>query len=532
MSAKVVLQVISGPIQGKVFEFDTHDTFVFGRGKECHAKIPKDGYVSRHHFLLEVNPPQATIRDLGSLNGTHVNGVRYGGRKADSGTGCPRSTEPQAVLKDRDLIMVGKTRIRVRVAASSCAEDRTLAPASGAAVSPRMAGLYVPTVVEAVGDDAVPAGSKEITCLPPDHDHEYMVPDMVPAPGEGMPPKSSEGVAPNLAKGVASPGRVNSPHPNPLRGTRAAGRGEGTDRPAEAEEAGGLRALIRRAAKDFPSRPQIEIEGYEMQEPLGQGGMGAVYKAVRKLDQFPVAVKVMLAKVAIHETARQRFQREIDIIRKLSHANIVALIASGSVRNAFYFVSEYCSGGSLAELACRQGGRVPLPVLAPIILQSLKGLAHAHKHGFVHRDIKPANILLHQQQRGWAAKMGDFGLAKQFEQAGFSGMTLTGAVGGTYDFMPREQLTDFKNTLPVSDVWSLGATFYVVLTGVPPRPCPEGRDAMEVVLRDEHVPVRQRAPRLPPALARMIDKSLAIDVADRYQDAGEMHQALKEVLSK
>ena len=76
VSAKVVLKVISGPIQGKVFEFDKHDTFLFGRGKECHAKIAKDGYVSRHHFLLEVNPPEATVRDLGSLNGTHINGVR------------------------------------------------------------------------------------------------------------------------------------------------------------------------------------------------------------------------------------------------------------------------------------------------------------------------------------------------------------------------------------------------------------------------------------------------------------------------
>ena len=322
-------------------------------------------------------------------------------------------------------------------------------------------------------------------------------------------------------------------------GTRCPGGSPGGSPPdlrlkpvLETEEPGGLRALIRQAVKELPSQPPIEIEGYEMREPLGQGGMGAVYKAIRKLDQFPVAVKVMLAKVAVHEKAQQRFQREIEIIRKLSHANIVALIASGSVGSAFYFVSEYCSGGSLADLACRQGGRVPLPVLAPIILQCLKGLAHAHKHGFVHRDIKPANILLHQQQRGWAAKMGDFGLAKQFEQAGFSGMTLTGAIGGTYDYMPREQLTDFKNTLPVSDVWSLGATFYRVLTGTPPRPCPEGRDPMEVVLRDGHVPVRQLAPRLPPALARVIDKSLAIETAERYQDAGEMYRALKEVLAK
>jgi hypothetical protein len=476
VSTKIVLQVISGPIQGKVFEFDRHDTFLFGRSKECHARLPRDGYVSRHHFLLEVNPPEATIRDLRSLNGTHVNGVQYGGRKGDPSAAGGRNRGPQAVLKDRDVIMVGKTRIRVCVAA---------------AASPGMAGLYVPTQTEFVGEHPGPAGPK----------------------------------AKDEAAAIAVPRLSSSASP-------ADGSESGAAAASDAEKAGGLRALIRQAAKDFQSQQQIEVEGYELRELLGQGSMGVVYKAIRKLDQFPVAIKVMLAKVAIHEAARQRFLREIKIIRQLSHANIVALIASNSVRNAFYFVSEYCNGGSLSELASRQGGRVPLPVLAPIILQCLMGLAHAHKHGFVHRDIKPANILLHQQQCGWAAKMGDFGLAKQFEHAGFSGMTLTGAVGGTYDYMPREQLTDFKKTLPVSDVWSLGATFYRVLTGSPPRPCPEGRDPMEVVLRDEHVPVRQRDPGLPPALARVIDRSLAIETADRYQDAGEMHHVLNEVLSK
>jgi pSer/pThr/pTyr-binding forkhead associated (FHA) protein len=474
MSAKVVLQVISGPIQGKRFEFDTHDTFLFGRSKECHARLPKDGYVSRHHFLLEVNPPEASIRDLGSLNGTHVNGVRYGGRKAYPAS-VDRNPAPgaQTVLKDQDVIMVGKTTISVHVAAES----------------PDAAGLNVPTQTEVVGKK----------------------PDSVRSMRKQSPPTASprEGLHPGRAE---------------VKVAAAAA--------LDADEAGGLRALIRQAARDVQSPQKIEVEGYEIGELLGKGSMGVVYKAIRTLDQLPVAIKVMLAKVAVHEAVRQRFLREIEIIRRLGHANIVALIASGSVRSAFYFVGEFCSGGSLADLAVRQGGRVPLPVLAPIILQSLNGLAHAHKLGFVHRDIKPANILLHQQQHRWAAKMGDFGLAKQFERSGLSGMTLTGAVGGTYDYMPREQLTDFKNSLPVSDVWSMGATFYRALTGLPPRPCPIGRDPMEVVLRKEHVPIRQRDSGLPPALARVIDTSLAIETADRYQDAGKMHQALKQVLSQ
>ena len=110
-------------------------------------------------------------------------------------------------------------------------------------------------------------------------------------------------------------------------------------------------------------------------------------------------------------------------------------------------------------------------------------------------------------------------------------MTVTGAIAGTYDYMPREQLTDFKNTRPVSDVWSMAATLYRVLSGTPPRPCPEGRDPMEVVLREEHTPVRQRMPDLPPAVARVIDKALALEATDRYQDASEMCAALKKALA-
>ncbi|MEI8372856.1 MAG: protein kinase [Planctomycetota bacterium] len=493
MSAKVVLQVISGPIQGKVFEFENHDTFIFGRGEECHAKLPEDRYVSRHHFLLEVNPPTASIRDLGSLNGTHVNGVRYGGRKARpaSTSGNP-NLGPETELRDRDVIFVGKTKIRVRIKIPQTDANpapTSSSPVAGQAEPATNKRLYVPTQTE-----SFPGGPRDV----PSHEQR-------PSPRAAIHPHST---------------------------SRPADSAAGQPAASTPDEASGARALIRQAAKDIQSRQKIEVDGYELGEILGQGGAGVVYKAVRKFDQFPVAVKVMLAKVAIRDKARKRFLREIDAIRELSHANIVSLITSGAVENAFYFVSEYCSGGSLAELTCRQGGRVPLPVLAPIILQSLEALAHAHKHGFVHRDIKPANILLHQQQRGWAAKLSDFGLAKQFEQAGFSGMTLTGAIGGTYDYMPREQLTDFKNTLPVSDVWSLGATFYLVLTGTCPRPRAEGRDPMEVVLRDEHVPVRQRDPGLTPALARVIDKSLAINVADRYQDGGEMYRALNEVLSK
>jgi serine/threonine protein kinase len=259
--------------------------------------------------------------------------------------------------------------------------------------------------------------------------------------------------------------------------------------------------------------------------------MGSVYRARRLSDDFPVAIKILVAKVAASDKAQRRFLKEIDVLRELNHPNIATLIESDVTGKAFYFVLDYCNGGSLADMVLRHGGKLSLKAFQPIMFQCLAGLEHAHQRGFVHRDLKPGNILLHQQGAGWLAKLADFGLAKQFEQAGFSGMTLIGAVGGTYDFMPREQLTDFKNTKPVSDVWSLGATFYWVLAGASPREYPKGREPMEVVLREKAVPIRERAPSVPPALAAVLDKSLAYDAEDRFQNASEMHRAFKGLSS-
>ncbi|MGA2257335.1 MAG: FHA domain-containing serine/threonine-protein kinase [Thermoguttaceae bacterium] len=118
-SSKVILQVVSGPIAGQEFVFDRHDTFLFGRGTDCHARISGDPQVSRHHFLLEVVPPRVRIRDLGSRNGTYVNGERYGKRPASS-PGEPAASPCQAEvdLKPGDRITVGRTTIDVRIESS------------------------------------------------------------------------------------------------------------------------------------------------------------------------------------------------------------------------------------------------------------------------------------------------------------------------------------------------------------------------------------------------------------------------------
>jgi len=164
------------------------------------------------------------------------------------------------------------------------------------------------------------------------------------------------------------------------------------------------------------------------------------------------------------------------------------------------------------------------------MLQSLEGLAYAHRHNIVHRDLKPHNLLLAGSDGRWTAKIGDLGMAKNFEKAGLSGRTLTGAYAGTPQFMPREQVINFKYVKPVSDVWSLGATFYGMLTGQTPHDFPRGLDPIEVVLGGKIIPIRQRDASLPKKLAEVIDRSLMVKPQERFQDASEFRRALEPAL--
>ncbi|HYG82480.1 MAG TPA: FHA domain-containing protein, partial [Pyrinomonadaceae bacterium] len=125
MAGRVTLKVTAGPIQGETYAFDEHDTFIFGRGEDCHARLPADDKTaSRHHFLLEINPPDVRLRDLGSLNGTYVNGVKHGGRPESLSAEEARDLSyPEVDLQDGDTIKVGDTVFDVRVEApAACGE--------------------------------------------------------------------------------------------------------------------------------------------------------------------------------------------------------------------------------------------------------------------------------------------------------------------------------------------------------------------------------------------------------------------------
>jgi serine/threonine protein kinase len=291
-----------------------------------------------------------------------------------------------------------------------------------------------------------------------------------------------------------------------------------------------LGELLRKAGLLGDVGKAVRIPGYEIEKKLAEGGFGAAYLATRKQDNQRVAIKVMLSRIAVDEVSRKKFLLEIENTKALKHEHVVTLFDNGSAGSAFFFVMEFCEGGDVARLMARRGGKLTLAEAGPIMLQALNGLAFAHGKGFIHRDLKPHNLLLKGTEGRWTTKVGDFGLAKDFQKAGYSGNTMTGTYAGTPFFMPREQVTNFKYVKPVSDVWSMGATFYNLLTGRFPLDFVAGKDPLQVILHGSIVPVRQRDPGVPKKVAEVIDRALANDVKQRYQDAGEMRQALAKVL--
>jgi pSer/pThr/pTyr-binding forkhead associated (FHA) protein len=290
-----------------------------------------------------------------------------------------------------------------------------------------------------------------------------------------------------------------------------------------------IRLLLQRGRGRQPSAPRT-IPGYQLGRMLGQGGMGAVYLARRLRDDAQVAVKVMLAEAPAGSQGRQMFEREFAMQQRMGdHPNCVPVLDYGLADRGAFFVMEFCPGGSVDVLMQRRGGRLGVAEAAPIMLDALQGLAHAHAHDVVHRDLKPQNILLSVPDGG-TARLTDFGLAKDFELAGMSGMTRTGAVGGTPVFLPREQVVDFKYAKPDTDVCGMAATFYNLLTGCFWRDFPSDRDPINVLLSEPVIPIRRRDPALPRGLAAVIDRAASDDPAQRYPTAREFRDALLEVL--
>jgi serine/threonine protein kinase len=267
---------------------------------------------------------------------------------------------------------------------------------------------------------------------------------------------------------------------------------------------------------------------YKVLELLGAGGMGRVYLCEHSRMGRRVAIKVLPTERAADETTRRRFMREARAAAALDHPNIVRahdIDTDGSGDKAMHFlVMEYVDGSSLQEIVSKFG---PLSVerACHYVWQAAKGLEHAHAAGLVHRDIKPANLLL---DRSGLVKVLDLGLARLVHDTADD---LTCRLGGrnligTADYLAPEQAMDSHRADIRADIYSLGVTFHFLLTGK--SPYKDGTIAQKLIYHrtQRPEPIRALRPEVPEAVAGIIERMLSKNPGDRFQEPGEVVDAL------
>jgi len=411
---------------------------MIGRSEDSQFCLPHDRFFSRHHCIIEIAPPQAFLRDLGSTNGTFVNGLR-----ADT-----------SYLKHGDRIQGGETVLEVVVEA-----DNYEITAAGIQVSEKTE----PSLIT-------------VACL-----------------------------------NCGVPAKAESSRPDAK-----------------------LSYVCEDCREKLKKNPQ-PIPNYEMMRVLGQGGMGSVMLARSIRDGRPVAIKTLLPEVAVSEQSLKRFLREIEVAATLQHPNIVSYIEHGTHNGIVYLVTEYVSGMDASRLAKTRGGKLGYKEVVKIVEQTLAALDFAHSNGFVHRDIKEQNILVDGNFPNYVAKLTDFGLSKSYKQTGMSGVTMVGDVAGTIAYMPPEQVRDFKEVRPPSDIYACGMTAYSLITGAHAldiSPKAGISETVKAIFEKPIIPITTRVPDVPLKVAAVIETALAKQVDLRWRTAGEMREALLRATSE
>jgi hypothetical protein len=422
----IVLRVTAGPHTGTEYIFDRHATFIVGRSSQVDFPVPDDRFLSRDHFLIEFNPPICFLKDMGSTNGTKVNGERV----------------DEVRLHDGDVISAGKSSFLIRVedTREQLAAIRCLA--CGAAASEDIA-------VATAGDDQAPVSWLCEPCV----------------------------------------------------------------------------AHRRR----YPTPP----DGYWIDELIGGGGMGEVYKARNLATGRVVALKMLIPAAAASKRACDYFRREMDVLKELRHPHIVEFYDMDVDFGQFSLIMEYVDGPNARDWRKRLGRPPSIGSTVRIGTQLLSALAHAHGKGYVHRDIKPSNLLVTGTADRPDVKLSDFGLAKSFrDDGGFTGLTHQGDVGGSAGFLSPDHIRDFREVKEPADIYGAGATLYYLLTGHYPFLDfdPLRTDAYVMILEHPTVPLRVHRPDAPEGLDRLLRKSLEKQPRDRWRSAAAMEEALRPFL--
>jgi eukaryotic-like serine/threonine-protein kinase len=269
---------------------------------------------------------------------------------------------------------------------------------------------------------------------------------------------------------------------------------------------------------------------YEIQAPLGAGGMGEVYKARDTRLERTVAVKVLSSHMSASPDSRQRFEREAKTISQLSHPHICALYDVGREGETEYLVMEYLEGESLLDRLGK--GALPLEATLRFGQEIADALDKAHRQGIVHRDLKPGNVMLTKS----GVKLLDFGLAKAMAapapQSSLTSLptqhnlTQEGTILGTFQYMAPEQL-EGKEADSRTDIFAFGCVLYEMATGRKAFSGASQASLISAIMQNDPLPISSVQPMSPPALDRVVRKCLAKDPEDRWQSAGDLGSEIR-----
>ncbi len=488
---KVELKVTNGAMKGKTFEFTEHDTFLFGRSQNAKCQLPDDNYVSRNHFLLEINPPKVWLRDLGSLNGTYVNNIKYGGREVNEA--------PKPAMNDFSVFINKNLVDRSNYETELFNDDHI-----------KVGDTLISVIIES------DVNCKKCGNIIDSADKEKYRIDQNNYLCEKCEKQDIEQQA-DQTLNIKAKKKVDNKVQDENK----------KNREADKFVADFIMQLLGDVNVGKPKIIQT-FPDYEVIKKLGEGGMGAVYMAKDIKNGNHVAIKIIKPDNKPNEKEISRFKREGELNYSLKHRNIVSCYKTDFADGIYYIVMEFIDGIDIQTLL-QQKGKIDIQTACKIIIDALDGMEYMHKNNVVHRDIKPPNILLLKDGTNWIPKIADFGLAKNLKSS--SSITAKGDVAGSIPYLPPEQIFDFKNIKPVSDIFSIGATLYTMICGQLVHDYPREKDPFLINIQVPSIPIEKRLPGIPIKIAQVINRSVAFNANERIQTAKQLQEELRKAIN-
>ena len=276
-----------------------------------------------------------------------------------------------------------------------------------------------------------------------------------------------------------------------------------------------------------------EIGPFMIVRKLGSGGMGIVYLVQHKATNHFFAIKMLRPNIQPTEDQVKRFLREASFGSQLQHPHIIRYYKPGyAAGNFFYIPMEYVPGTDFEDYLATLQRPLTFQEADVPVMQILEAVAYLHSKNIVHRDIKPSNLLVITKEQQLEVKLSDFGLAKNYEEAGLSGITLSQHVLGTMEFLAPEQCYGSRDVDPRADIYSLGATIYYLLTRRLIYDDQKDSHLAVKVLINEPVPIRQANSQVPEEIAFTIMRCLKKEPGERFQTVAELTQSWRDGIAR